>query len=127
MDQKYQNNEPPEITVLDARIARAGGTTSRLELQPYRLQEAKTQRNKSRSAEMEDLTRENGHLRQEIVFYQESRNAMLSFHHDVMEGYQVLQTALRELSEKMARAESRIERYWGVPLTGKDREDVTVL
>ncbi len=44
MDQKYftVTGEPPEITKLDARIANASGTSSRIELQPYRLQQTKT-------------------------------------------------------------------------------------
>lgn len=126
MNRNHQHtfNGPPEITSLDARIADAGGTSSRVELQPHRLRQSKQHRVSTRSR-VEDLTRENGYLRQEIVFYQESRNAMLAFHNQVLEVYQGLQAALKGLSEKMASAESRIEEYWGVPLA--DKKDVTVV
>ena len=127
MDSRYQilNGQPPEIISLDARIASAGGTSSRVELQPHRLRETRTQRPKPTAAQFDDLVRENGCLRQEIAFYQESRNAMLAFHDQVLGVYQVLQAALRDLSEKMACAEGRTERYWGV--TRKDSKDVTVI
>ena len=126
MSPRYQtaHNQPREITSLDARIANAGGTSSRLELQPHRLSETKIRPAKSAAAQLEDLVRENGHLRQEIAFYQESRNAMLAFHDQVLGVYKGLQGALRDLSEKMACAESRIERYWGV--TEEDK-DITVI
>ena len=119
--------QPPEIISLDARIAYAGGTSSRIELQPYRLRQAKEQPLMSPSTQRDDLIRENGYLRQEIVFYQESRNAMLDFYGAVSEAYHGLNKALRELSEKLALAEGRIEKYWGVPLIGNGEKDVTVL
>lgn len=119
--------QPPEITSLDARIAQAGGTSSRLELLPNRLRETKLQPSTSAAIHLEDLTRENGYLRQEIVFYQESRNAMLAFHSQTLEAYKGLQSALKELSEKLALADSRLERYWGISLNGTRKADVTVL
>ncbi|KAL9128170.1 MAG: hypothetical protein Q9217_003095 [Psora testacea] len=96
-------DQPPEITSLDARIARAGGTSSRLELQPHRLREIKAQPCTAGS-QLNDLIRENGYLRQEIVFYQESRNSMLAFHSQSLEAYHGLQKALRDLSEKSEKA-----------------------
>ncbi len=81
----------------------------------------------SPSTQRDDLIRENGYLRQEIVFYQESRNAMLDFYGAVSEAYHGLNKALRELSEKLALAKGRIEKYWGVPLTGNGEKDVTIL
>ena len=117
--------QPPEVTSVDARIAQAGGTSYRIELQPHRLRQAKDQPLKSLPDQRDELLRENGHLRQEIVFYQESRNAMLEFHSEVSESYHGLRKALRKLSEKLALAEGRIEKYWGVPLT--DEKDIIIL
>lgn len=113
MDQRYftVTGEPPEITKLDARIANAGGTSSRIELQPHRIQQTKIQPYTSATMERDSLIRENGYLRQEIVFYQESRNAMLSFHTQALQAYQGLQSAFKELSEKLAAAEGRLEQY----------------
>jgi len=119
--------QPPEITSLDARIARAGGTSSRVELLPHRLRETKLRPSTSAAMQLDDLTRENGYLRQEIAFYQESRNAMLAFHSQTLDTYKGLQSALKELSEKLALADSRLERYWGISLNGTGKEDVTIL
>ena len=118
---------PPETTKLDLRIARAGGTSSRIEMQPHRLRETKSKPYSSTEQERDDLIRENGYLRQEIVFYQESRNAMLGFHSESLEAYRRLQGALKQLSEKLVNAEGRIERYWGMSLTGTAEKDMTVI
>ena len=120
-------DSPPELTSLDARIANAGGTSSRIELQPHRLHQEKDKAEKSTSSVIRDLVRENGYLRQEIVYYQESRNAMLAFHSECMQSYNILQVAFKELSEKMAIAEGRIERYWGITLYGCKEKDLTML
>ena len=52
---------------------------------------------------------------------------MLEFYNGVLEAYHHLQETLRGLSEKLAHAEGRIERYWGVPLTGNGRQDLIAL
>ena len=114
---------PPELTTLDARIARAGGTSSTIELQSHRLQQSKEHDQKSEGARLEELVRENGYLRQEIVFYQESRNAMMAFHNQMLQAYHMQQSALRELSNNMALADGHLEQYWGVSLT--DPSDLT--
>ena len=120
-------DQPPEVTSLDARIAQAGGTSSRIELQPHRLRQTKKQPSVSLSMQREELIRENGHLKQEVVFYQESRNAMLDFYSGVSEAYHGLRKALRELSEKLALAEGNIEEYWGIPLAGTGERDIILL
>ena len=117
----------PELSALDARIARSGGTTSGVELQPHRLRERKQQASKPIRQREYDLVRENGYLRQEIVFYQESRNAMLAFHNQSTQAYEALQQAFRDLSDKMAVAEERLDRYWGIALTKAKDKDLTVL
>jgi hypothetical protein len=86
-NEQPDNGQPPEITNLDARIARAGGTSSRIELQPHRLHQTKIQPCKSTAAQFNDLTRKNGYLRQEIMLYQESRNAILEFYSQTLEAY----------------------------------------
>ena len=40
---------------------------------------------------------------------------MLAFHSQALEAYRGLQSALREVSEKLAMAEGRLEKYWGIP------------
>ena len=121
------HDQPLEVTSLDARIALAGGTSSRIELQPHRLRQTKTEQQQTPELPKDELIRENGYLRQEIVFYQESRNGMLAFHSQILELYKGLQSALKEVSEKLAMAEGRLERYWGIPLNGLEKSDITVL
>ena len=116
---------PPGITRLDARIAMAGGTSARIELQPHRLQQSKNHKTCPKLDERDDLIRENGHLRQEIAFYQDARNGMLAFHDQVLEAYRGLQKALKDLSEKLATAEERVEQYWGLPVSGMKEQDMT--
>ena len=113
------NTNPPEITSLDARIAHAGGTSSGLELQPHRLRQTK-QQIPDHSKQLYDLVKENGYLRQEIIFYQESRNALLAFHSECIRAFDILQLSFKELSERMATAEGRIEKYWGITLNGEN-------
>ena len=124
--QAPSHGEPHEVTDLDARIAQAGGTSSRIEMQPHRLKQTKRSWS-SWEEEREDLIRENGYLRQEIVFYQESRNAMLAFHSQALEVYRGLQGALKELSAKLVVAEGRLERYWGISVNGMGKKDITTI
>ncbi len=120
-------SQPPELTSLDARIAQAGGTSCTIELHSHRLRQTKKQEEQSASAQLRDLVRENEYLRQVIVFYQESRNAMMAFHSQAFQAYQLQQSALQELSDKMALAEGRLEKYWGVSLASLGKCDLTVL
>jgi hypothetical protein len=63
--------QPPEITDFDVRIERGGGTSSGLELLSHKLK-----LDKDRVTSFENLIKDNEYLRQELVFYKESRNAM---------------------------------------------------
>lgn len=65
-------------------------------------------------------------MRQEIVYYKESRNAMLAFHSIVMEAFQVLRCATQELSEKMVLSEERILEYRGIDLNVGGDDDLTL-
>ncbi len=127
MSRQNRNQSPPEITDLDARIAKGGGTSSSLDLLPVNLHEAKDPRRRKPQRSVDDLVRENGYLRQEIVYYKESRNAMLEFHSRVMEAFQVMQRATDVLSGKMALSEGGILEYWGIDLNSDGDNDLTVL
>ena len=126
MNRRPQEQTPPEITDLDARIAKGGGTSSNLEMLPIYLRESKELQRHRGKRLVDDLVRENGYLRQEIVYYKEARNAMLEFHSQVMATLQVLQRAREVLSEKMARSEGEILEYWGIDISEGD-DDLTVL
>lgn len=50
---------------------------------------------------------------------------MLAFHADCTIAFEKMQVAFRELSEKMMLAEGRMERYWGISLSGE--KDIIIL
>jgi len=52
---------------------------------------------------------------------------MLAFYSQVFEAYQGLNSALKELSEKLAKAKGRIEKYWGISLNRTGKADITIL
>ena len=71
---------PLEISSLDARDAKAGDTIINLDFISSRLrQDAKDIRMKLIS--YDDLIRDIGKLRQELVLYKESRNALMQFYY----------------------------------------------
>lgn len=109
MDQQQRKalGQPPEITKLDARIAKAGGTSSGLDMMPHRLKNTKKTNNRT----TEDLVRENSYLREEIIYYKEARNAMAAFHAKTFQSFGILQSALKDLSNKMAMSEEIILEY----------------
>ena len=65
------HSRTPSINKLNHQIRLHNRSTSILELSPQRLQLAKQNPPVSLSARVEELTRELGHLRQEIQFYRE--------------------------------------------------------
>ena len=95
---------PLEISSLDARDAKAGDTTINLDFISSRLrQDAKDIRMKLIS--YDDLIRDIGKLRQELVLYKESRNALMQFHHQILHAYYMLHSGLKDLSHKVAESE----------------------
>ncbi len=66
-----EHSGTPSINKLDHQIHLHNGSIPILELSPQRLQLAKQNPPVSLSARVEELTRELGHLRQEIQFYRE--------------------------------------------------------
>ena len=118
---------PPEISKLDARIAEHGGTSSRLEMLPDRLQKSKVAMPQGYQQQLDALIRENGYLRQEISYHEESRSAMLHFHNQVLEAHRNLQAALDELKKNVARAEGRILRFWGVENVNAGKDEIITL
>lgn len=119
---KRSSGERPEITNLDAHILEGGGTSSTIDMIPCSLQKAKEVKNLS----TRDLILENSYLRQEIVYYKQSREAMMAFHNDTLKSFQLLQTALKELSHRMAMSEECMLRYWGIDMNKIHENDITV-
>ena len=76
---------------------------------------------------LETLTRENGYLRQEIIYYQESWNAMMDFHNQAVKSFKTLRLALQELSQRTALSEKNLLKYWGIRSENEDEEDLAVI
>lgn len=116
----------PEITKLDARIIKEGGTSSTADMLPCNLQKAKAAKTSSKYDYTKELILENGYLRQEIVYYKESREAMLAFHNSTLKSFNLLQTALKDLSHKMAMSEEIMLRYWGIDVKNVKEDDLVM-
>jgi hypothetical protein len=117
---------PAEVTALDHCIASRGGTTSKIEKLPSQIQVTKYRSPPNRDQRIEELTRENGYLRQELALYEETRDAMVSLHAKTKKAYKLLREGLQELSEKVAVSEKSLLKYWGIDLNDEGME-VTVI
>jgi hypothetical protein len=100
------------ITPLDTRISQLGGTTSTLDCLPQRLRIAKSSQRVSPQQRVEELIRDNGHLRQELAYHKETRAACLKFFEATRQAQQMLHNAIAEMSRKAAISEQRFEDYW---------------
>ncbi|KAI9732149.1 MAG: hypothetical protein M1834_004245 [Cirrosporium novae-zelandiae] len=117
-----QRGNPVEVTSLDHLIATHGGTTSTLQMSPRALQKAKDTPTGTPNSRLEELVREVGSLRQEIVYHQEVRAALLQLHEKTTRAFEILQYALQDMSEKVAASEKRFSEYWGIDLDAETAE-----
>ena len=100
--------------------------TSTIEKLPSQLQLNKNRSPPTRSKRIEELTRENGYLRQELAHHHETHCAMVTLHAKTVRAYKVLQEGLQELSQQVAGSERRLLEYWGIDLDDEGVE-VTVI
>lgn len=100
------------ITPIDSRIGDLGGTTSTLKCLPHRLRVSKTSQRISSEQRIEELTRETGHLRQELAYHKETRAACMQFFDATRHAQQDLYNAIAEMSRRVAISEQRFESYW---------------
>jgi predicted RNase H-like nuclease (RuvC/YqgF family) len=132
----------PNINKLDHQIRLQNGSTSILELSPQRLQLAKQNPPLSLSARVEELTRELGHLRQEIQFYRQSFEILQRLRETVYDVSQQLFLAhyldhdvsrlddiiaqLRNALEDSKRREFKAEKawmeFWGIDYIAKEHK-----
>lgn len=71
------DSQPPTPTSLDVLIGHSLGSTVALEATPARLQASKKMPKPTLSQEIEQLTGENGFLRQELAYHQKMHEASL--------------------------------------------------
>ena len=134
--------KPPEVNRLDHQIRLQNGSTSVLELSPQRVQQAKQNHFPNLYARVEELTRDLGHLRQEIQFYRESFENLQRLRETGYDVYQQLFLALyldhnsdrlhelmiqlhRGLQDSVRRqvkAEKAWMEFWGIEYNEKEFE-----
>ena len=103
---------PPNITPLDHFISQNGGTTSAIDMLPHQLQRSKVR--PTIQERIEELTRENGRLRQELALHNETYTATIALYTKAQEAFTILQDALRNISEKRTMSEKSLLDYWGI-------------
>ena len=112
-----------DITALDHLIASNGGVTSAFAELPHQLQIAKKDPPMTLTEQVEQLTRQNGNLLEELAFFKDIRNAELSFLRKVHKLHIQLKDALEERSRERASAEFKFTTYWGIDLNDGNVED----
>lgn len=116
-----------KVISLDARITRFDETIFRLDMQSQKLQKIKLKALETTERELNDLIRENDYFRQKIVYYKEFRNVMLKFHSQTRETSLLLQSAIKELSDKMTKSEEAMLSYWDIKLNDINENDLVAL
>ena len=95
-----------QLTALDHEISTRGGTTSAIENLPHRLRISKAARSGDQKQQIEELTRENGYLRQELAFYKDKErlNVRLSGS---------LESILQRYKKETEDLEEELLAFWG--------------
>jgi hypothetical protein len=133
----------PEVNRLDHQIGLQRGSTSVLELSPQRVQLAKLNPPPNLFSRVEELTRELGHLRQEIQFYRDCFEILQRLRETSYDVYQQLYLAhhldhnsdrLNELMNQLycglqdsVRREAKAKKvwmdFWCIDFNEKEYED----
>jgi hypothetical protein len=134
--------KPPEVNRLDHQIHLQNGSTSVLELSPQRLQLAKQSQFPNLYARVEELTKDLGHLRQEVQFYRQSFENLQRLRETGYDVYQQLFLALyldhnsdrlheimiqlhhglQDSVRREAKAEKAWMEFWGIEYNEKEFE-----
>jgi hypothetical protein len=127
-------SKPPEINAIDYQIHRQNGSTTALEFTAQRLQYSKMQTAPDLLSRVEELTKEMGRLRQEILFYRECFSILNQLRETAYDVYQQLflsyyfdqnQDQLHRLTvqlhrglenamKRQAKAEKSWKDFWGI-------------
>jgi len=105
-------NGAPNPKPIDVEIDRNHGSTVALETTRARLQESKRLPIPTPSQRIEQLTRENGHLRHEVAFHQQLQDAMRYLQIDILCVMQKLQQAIDGFTKVQREAEAEYMEFW---------------
>jgi hypothetical protein len=114
-----------EITSIDHRIALFGGQTSTTKRLPQNIQKIKGVSDPCQR--IEELTRENGRLRQEVFHAREQARAFLSLYTKSVEAQRILREATQETSDRLLHSDNQFMRYFGVDIDDAAQKDFIVL
>jgi hypothetical protein len=114
--------EYAEITPLDREIFSRGGRTSMTDTLPQQLWLSKTKPSPSRDTRLEELTKENGYLREELAMMKEIQSSTMTFLERAVEAQRMLEEGLRDIQRKRCQVEGRLLRYWGIVPPSKGTE-----
>ena len=101
-----------EVTEVDHKIARRGGSTSTIECLPYRLRISKVQPLATPQQRIEELQRENGHLRRELIYYKETREVLMKMLEATKASHKRVRDILTEATHGVAISEQRYVGYF---------------
>lgn len=113
-----------EITPVDHQILRAGGSSSKLERLPSRLQQSKQQRSIGLREEIEELAYENSYLKAELAWNQETRRALMDFHEKIFEATAMIRESLVQVNHRLRECEDRYLEMWGIPPGQRDEREI---
>jgi hypothetical protein len=111
-----------EITPLDRAIVSQGGRTAMTDTLPQQLWLSKIKPSPSRDTRLEELTKENGYLREELAMMKDIQNSTTIFLERAIEAQRILEEGLKDIQRKRSKAEGRLLRYWGIVPQSKDTE-----
>ena len=110
--QRPRSGTAGNVAPIDHEIALHGGSTSTLDCLPHRLRISKAQPATDPKSRIEELQRENGHLRREITYYKDTLAVHMKFFDSVQASVQEQRDALMEASRGIAISEQRYIEYW---------------
>ena len=102
------------VASVDHWIGQGGGTTSTLEFLPHRLKISKAKTTVTMEQRIEELTRENGYLRQELAYHKDTQVAIMGLYDSAKTAVRRLQESLEEASRRIAMSENRLLEYWTI-------------
>ena len=92
-----------DMTPIDHKVEGYGGVTSTIECLPDQLRISKVRPIPSPKQRIEELQRENGHLRRELSYYKDTRKVLMKSFHSIHESHQALHETLAEASQISSR------------------------
>ena len=108
----FRSNSHPSLSKQNVEIDQKQDSSQALEVLPKQLQAAKNQPIVSLRERIEELTRENGRLRQEVAFYQSIWNAMMSVPEETESMVVNVQQTLHNFHRVQTEAETEWLDFW---------------